>query len=60
MLENAAKALDRLRLLEAEIHYYPRHSKRSVSLDPQKFNRLTPSGQATQPLGGLINGVTTH
>jgi len=38
--ENAALALDRLRLLEAEINYYLRHSKPLASLDPQKINRL--------------------
>jgi len=38
--ENAALALDRLRLLEAEINYYLRQSKPLASLDPQKINRL--------------------
>ena len=38
--EQAAQALDRLRLLEAEISYYIRHSKPLASLDPQRINRL--------------------
>ena len=38
--EQAAQALDRLRLLEAEIRYYIRHSKPLASLDPQRINRL--------------------
>jgi hypothetical protein len=38
--EQAAQALDRLRLLEAEICYYIRHSKPLASLDPQRINRL--------------------
>ena len=38
--EQAAQALDRLRLLESEILYYLRHSKPLGSLDPQRINRL--------------------
>ena len=38
--EQAAQALDRLRLLEAEIGYYIRHSKPLASLNPQRINRL--------------------
>lgn len=38
--EQAAQALDRLRLLEAEIGYYICHSKPLASLDPQRINRL--------------------
>ena len=38
--EQAAQALDRLRLLEAEILYYLSHSKPQASLDPQRINRL--------------------
>jgi hypothetical protein len=38
--ENAAQAIDRLRLLEAEILYYLRHSRPLASLDPDRINRL--------------------
>jgi len=38
--EQAAQALDRLLLLEAEISYYIRHSKPRASLDPQRISRL--------------------
>jgi hypothetical protein len=38
--ERAAQAVDRLRLLEAEILYYLRHSKPLPSLDAQRINRL--------------------
>lgn len=38
--EQAAQALDRLRLLEAEIVYYIRHSQPRASLDVQRVNRL--------------------
>ena len=38
--EQAAQALDRIRLLEAEILYYIQHSKPLASLDPARINRL--------------------
>ena len=38
--ENAAQAIDRLRLLEAEILYYIRHSRPLASLEPERINRL--------------------
>ena len=38
--EQAAQALDRIRLLEAEILYYIQHSKPLASLDPGRINRL--------------------
>ena len=38
--ERAAQAIDRLRLLEAEILYYIQHSKPLASLDPERINRL--------------------
>jgi len=38
--EQAAQALDRIRLLEAEILYYVQHSKPLSSLDPGRINRL--------------------
>ena len=49
--EKAAQALDRLRLLEAEIHYYLRHSKPLASLDPQKINRLIQLAKQPNPVG---------
>lgn len=48
--EKAAQALDRLRLLEAEIHYYLRHSKPLASLDPQKINRLIQLAKQPNPV----------
>ena len=50
--EKAAQALDRLRLLEAEIHYYLRHSKPLASLDPQKINRLIQLAKQPNPVVG--------
>jgi hypothetical protein len=50
--ENAALALDRLRLLEAEINYYLRHSKPLASLDPQKINRLIQLAKQPNPVVG--------
>ena len=50
--EKAAQALDRLRLLEAEIHYYLRHSKPLASLDPQKVNRLIQLAKQPNPVVG--------
>ena len=50
--ENTAKALDHLRLLEAEIHYYLRHSKPLASLDPQKINRLIQLAKQSNPVIG--------
>jgi hypothetical protein len=50
--EKAAQALDRLRLLEAEIHYYLRHSKPLSSLDPQKINRLIQLAKQPNPVVG--------
>jgi hypothetical protein len=38
--EQAAQALDRIRLLEAEILHYIKHSKPLASLDPSRINRL--------------------
>ena len=38
--ERAAQAIDRLRLVEAEILYYIQHSKPLASLDPERINRL--------------------
>ena len=38
--EQAAQAIDRLQLLEAEILYYLRYSKPLAKLDPQRINRL--------------------
>lgn len=38
--EQAAQAIDRLRLLEAEILYYIRHSRPLSSLNPQRIQRL--------------------
>ncbi len=40
MEERAAQAIDRLRLVEAEILYYIQHSKPLASLDPERINRL--------------------
>jgi len=50
--EKAAQALDRLRLLEAEIHYYLRHSKPLSSLDPQQINRLIQLAKQPNPVVG--------
>lgn len=38
--ERAAQAIDQLRLLEAEILHYLRHSKPLASLDAQRISRL--------------------
>jgi hypothetical protein len=50
--EKAAQALDRLRLLEAEIHYYLRHSKPLASLDPKRINRLIQLAKQPNPVVG--------
>jgi hypothetical protein len=49
--EKAAQALDRLRLLEAEILYYLRHSKPSPQLNPKKINRLIQLAKQPNPVG---------
>jgi len=48
--EQAAKALDRVRLLEAEILYYLRHSKPQPSIDLQRVNRLIQLAKQASPL----------
>jgi len=47
--EQAAQALDRIRLLEAEILYYIQHSKPLSSLDPQRINRLIQLAKQAEP-----------
>ncbi len=48
--EQAAQAMDRLRLLEAKIPYYLRHSKPLASLDPQQINRLIQLAKQPNPV----------
>lgn len=50
--EEAAQALDRLRLLEGEILYYLRHSKPLPTLDPQQISRLINLVKEPKPVGG--------
>ena len=47
--EQAAQALDRIRLLEAEILYYIQHSKPLASLDPGRVNRLIQLAKQADP-----------
>lgn len=47
--EQAAQALDRIRLLEAEILYYIQHSKPLSSLDPGRINRLIELAKQANP-----------
>ena len=47
--ERAAQALDRIRLLEAEVLYYLRHSKPLPSLDPSRVNRLVELAKQPAP-----------
>jgi hypothetical protein len=48
--EQAAQALDRIRLLEAEILHYIQHSKPLASLDPGRINRLIQLAKQANPL----------
>ena len=47
--EQAAQALDRIRLLEAEILHYIQHSKPLSSLDPGRVNRLIQLAKQADP-----------
>ena len=55
--EQAAQAVDRLRLLQSEILYYIRHSQPLASLDIQRINRLVQL--AKQPDAAVTNAQPT-